>query len=44
MPVTKLKQTQQNTVNPNHTTPHRCHIIEYSGLSDGTYTDQISYM
>jgi len=39
MPVTKWKQIQQNSVKPNHTGPHRCQIIEYSGLWVGTYND-----
>jgi hypothetical protein len=30
---------QQNSINPTHLGTDRCRIIEYSRLSDETYTD-----
>jgi hypothetical protein len=34
---------QQNSVNPAHTGPDTCRSIEYSGLSDHSYTSLSSY-
>jgi hypothetical protein len=40
----RAQNKQQNSVNPPHTGPGRCQIIECSGLSDSTYTDPSSYV
>jgi len=38
-----LFNIQKNSGNRTHTGIDRCQIIEYSWLSDGTYTDPSSY-